>query len=859
MSKVSDKEFDTQCRLCTSTEEGHIQIFGPEGECRNLASKIKECLPVSIEREDALPKSVCKNCIHKLEEYHTFRGACVQAELALESSLKDQQPSAFPLEPECCLQEVEPASSSVRPAHPVESQNISVNSRTSENVYNVGNSALNIFPRPNSPTMKKLMQRQGLGDLVITPVIPKTSNNLVAPTTSNKPSHHWSRVGHPTLEDYVLMKEDTFTVDSTYFDNNRTTSRLVASGQIEFHANHSTVSPTEQDKDILVAQRRKREVLPPMWDVYEKVALSPGKENSNQNGTGKMVYTVTHRRYIISKGAFPCSLCKRCFRINQGFEREGSESRDVYEGDENSVDLSNSKSSDYDEHTASTTNNSHLNMKFFSCHICCKVFPRRSSLKRHQRTHMDRKLFSCPLCQKGFNRKEHLSRHMISHSGGRPYNCDICYKPFTRKEHLSRHRLCHLNALRYSLGDSSSTLEVSIQNNSAEAPVTETSDNHSPSSNVPPVQDDDSSSNMSRPFVCDLCGQGFARKEHLLRHQLRTHRTTPEIRDELKPYNCNVCSKNFTRKEHLVRHQKIHMREFLFGSARGVIPGTDVSVSPVLTNRATSSGGTVMKTEPLEGLVAHPNLPGLSISTIPSKVDVDEMKMEPVEVEAMTNGQDDEISLQSSLQDGPSTSAEGDGSGEVISKPHRCQFCPDKTFTRRSHLVRHFKRFHSDKPLSLVLSYRRRASSQEKQEFERYMLNNGQYWCIICGKTFGRRYHLIRHMKLHGPNEIARPFHCSACNNSFSRHEYFQTHKCKSSNEELSTKPSDEGVPSAEVSEEPKEVVKKMPAKRDKRKRSKCNYECVTCGKGFSKKKLLNRHSESHVDLNEDNSQHLYD
>lgn len=560
-----------------------------------------------------------------------------------------------------------------------------------------------------------------------------------------------------------------------------------------------------------------------------------------------------------------------------GFEREGSESRDLYEGDENSADISNSKSSDYDDPSGGATNSSHLNLKFFSCHICCKVFPRRSSLKRHQRTHMDRKLFSCPLCQKGFNRKEHLSRHMISHSGGRPYNCDICYKPFTRKEHLSRHRLCHLNALRYSLGDSTRAPDTSPQNNSGEIPSAELSGNPSTPSNSTIVQDDDSSSSMARPFVCDLCGHGFARKEHLLRHQVRTHRTTAEIQDELKPYNCNVCSKNFTRKEHLVRHQKIHMREFLFGSARGVIPGTDVSVSPVLTNRATSSGGTVIKTEPLEGLIPHSNLPGLSISTVPIKVDPSSscdgtgVKTECADAnQTIMNGQDDDMSLQSSLQDsvdhtGPSTSVEADlGCGEVVNKPHHCQFCSDKTFTRRSHLVRHFKRFHADKPLSLVLSGRRRATAQEKQEFERYLLNNGQYWCIICGKTFGRRYHLVRHMKQHGPNEIAHPFHCSACNNSFSRHEHFQTHKCKSSDDlasqvapaELSSKAGGESLPAD--TEETKDVLKKMPAKRDKRKRSKCNYECVTCGKGFSKKKLLNRHAESHVDLTEDNSQPLY-
>ena len=47
-----------------------------------------------------MPKSVCKTCVCKLDEFHRFREACVQAEIALESNLKDQQSSAFPLEPE---------------------------------------------------------------------------------------------------------------------------------------------------------------------------------------------------------------------------------------------------------------------------------------------------------------------------------------------------------------------------------------------------------------------------------------------------------------------------------------------------------------------------------------------------------------------------------------------------------------------------------------------------------------------------------------------------------------------------------------------------------------------------------------
>jgi hypothetical protein len=55
---------------------------------------------LQLEKEDALPKSVCQTCAHKLDEYHNFREACAQAEIVLESRIKYQQPPAFPLEPE---------------------------------------------------------------------------------------------------------------------------------------------------------------------------------------------------------------------------------------------------------------------------------------------------------------------------------------------------------------------------------------------------------------------------------------------------------------------------------------------------------------------------------------------------------------------------------------------------------------------------------------------------------------------------------------------------------------------------------------------------------------------------------------
>jgi len=86
---------------------------------------------------------------------------------------------------------VEPGSSSVRPSNPSDSGSVPVNSRATDIVYNMphlqmsgggGGGGLDIFPRPDSPTMKKLMQRQG---------------------------EHWISVSLHTVFDYMNMNLNT--------------------------------------------------------------------------------------------------------------------------------------------------------------------------------------------------------------------------------------------------------------------------------------------------------------------------------------------------------------------------------------------------------------------------------------------------------------------------------------------------------------------------------------------------------------------------------------------------------------------------------------------------------------------------
>lgn len=58
---------------------------------------------------------------------------------------------------------------------------------------------------------------------------------------------------------------------------------------------------------------------------------------------------------------------------------------------------------------------------------------------------------------------------------------------------------------------------------------------------------------LERRFVCDICGAGLKRKDHLTRHK-QSH--NPE-----RPYVCTVCLKAFKRKEQLTLHFVIHSGE----------------------------------------------------------------------------------------------------------------------------------------------------------------------------------------------------------------------------------------------------------------------------------------------------------
>lgn len=167
-----------------------------------------------------------------------------------------------------------------------------------------------------------------------------------------------------------------------------------------------------------------------------------------------------------------------------------------------------------------------------------------------------------------------------------------------------------------------------------------------------------------RPFSCLTCGQGFVRKEHLLKHSKRAHDI--ELNDdEPKPFSCPVCSKTFTRREHLRRHRVVHAKE---------------------------EGKTVE-----EEMASPPPSP---------------------------NGND-----------------------KKPPEPVRCEICK-KTFSRRSHVLRHMKRIHNT------------------------TISGEIHQCEVCSKKFGRKYHLERHMLCH----VKPEYECVSCGEKFDQSDMLDKH-----------------------------------------------------------------------------------
>lgn len=64
-----------------------VNLFSDNGRKQQLVAKIAECLPVAVDENDSLPKTICELCVQQLQLISEYRQKCVNTQTMLEGCL----------------------------------------------------------------------------------------------------------------------------------------------------------------------------------------------------------------------------------------------------------------------------------------------------------------------------------------------------------------------------------------------------------------------------------------------------------------------------------------------------------------------------------------------------------------------------------------------------------------------------------------------------------------------------------------------------------------------------------------------------------------------------------------------------
>ena len=142
----------------------------------------------------------------------------------------------------------------------------------------------------------------------------------------------------------------------------------------------------------------------------------------------------------------------------------------------------------------------------FTCETCGDKFLDNTRLKRHFITHMEVKPYCCPHCGQTFTASTTLNQHINAVHLGLGFKCTECDAEYTTKANLTIHVM--------------------------------------------------SKHTHEKPYVCAVCGQGFAAKKTLQKHQ-DIHNPELRLKKSEERFECAECGKDFSTKSGLQIHNNV--------------------------------------------------------------------------------------------------------------------------------------------------------------------------------------------------------------------------------------------------------------------------------------------------------------
>ncbi|XP_052742165.1 zinc finger protein 83 [Bicyclus anynana] len=512
--------FEKCCRTCLKEDSLMFDLFIERLDSSSIADMLLSCTTLKIQKDDTLPKQICRYCYNCLVSFSHFCNMAQKAEKKLvEASMNSDGYHHINFEGDTYEIKIENINDNMFETSEVEnSEFVDDNKKLQTHNANVPHSICNgnegvrenkyncIHCDKCYSNWSKLKHHEAKHNS-------KTDSKLKhsTDTKSNANEHLTQNGGNPDLN----VKIETNNTDlmciicASSFD-----SMQLLSVHMKSHEKNDWLITCDQCNKVFkkVSHLKRHKIV--HKNVYPHDMNTTPKENVCTN--------------ICETNAeqFQCSKCLQMFKNV------------------------NSLSAHMRKHTEKG--------RVLSCKECNKVFKKISHLKRHESQHEINRPYKCTACPKSFPSEDTLKEHVNTHRGVKPHVCPVCDKRFSHVSSLTTHIKIHTRDKSFlcpTCGkkfDSSTNLNQHI---SRHIGLKEYACAMCPKKFVSKgeLKSHASTHTGERSFTCDHCGASFTKRSSLNKHKIRHL--------GLKPHQCDTCLMRFTCKDHLKRHYRIHTGE----------------------------------------------------------------------------------------------------------------------------------------------------------------------------------------------------------------------------------------------------------------------------------------------------------